>query len=136
MDFLYNTIKKERDNYDFLKHIVPVVGNVWDSVYIKEKNGSKRMKADLVISFKMTKCLLLKQGMNIDVMFETFMNYTAKHILLDFEEISDIQMQTAGFYVPKYYSLEWFITHMKKFFNVEKTEEIEKNRYMMLGSIL
>ena len=135
VDNLYCFIKKEAPRYKWLNKITPVVGSFFDPIYLKEKNGSKRMKSDLVIGCAITHHLLLAQGVNIDVLFEAFASYTKKYMIIEFMPLGlwDGKGETPK--LPEYYCLDWFLEHMKKLFDVEYTEQTEKNRVLILAKI-
>ena len=133
VDNLYLNIKANADKYNFLNSIKPVVASFWDPVFLKEKNGSNRMKAELVIGCAITHHLLLAQGINIDVMFETFASYTCKHIIIEFMPLGLWAGEEKVPDLPEFYTLDWFVEHMSKFFDVDNVEQLEKNRILLLG---
>ncbi len=134
-DNLYCFIKENCRKQNWLCKIMPVVGSFFDPIYLKEKNGSKRMKSDLVISCEEANHLLLEKGVNIDVLFETFASYTRKYFIVEFMPFGLWDGMGEAPELPEYYSLEWFLGHMSKHFDVEITEQIEKNSVLILGKL-
>jgi len=135
VDNLYCFIKREAPKYRWLNKIKPIVGSFFDPINLKSKNGNLRMKSDLVIGCAIAHHLLLAQGINIDILFETFASYTRKFILIEFMPLGLWDGTGVEAPLPEYYTLDWFLEHMSKKFDVNLVEQTEKNRILVFGKL-
>ncbi len=135
VDTLYQFIRSKKHEQEYLNKIIPLIGSFWDSINLKNRNSADRLRSDLVIGLAISHHLLLAQGMNIDVMFESFASYTNRYIIIEFMPLG---LWSGGDYpgVPGWYTIDWFLEHMKKKFEVMSVEQTEENRIMIVGKLL
>lgn len=120
IDKLYLRLKEENNT-----NIAPVVLDI-----IEASLGELKLyESDLLVANALTHHLLLTQGLNIDVMFMKFAIMARKYIIVEFMpkgvEITE--------FVPDFYCLDWFVEHMKKYFEIVVQYEINKMRTIIIG---
>jgi len=93
-----------------------------------QKNRRNRFQSDLVVAMAITHHLILSQGLSPEKIFSTFHAYCKKYLIVEFMPLG---LWGGGEHlpaIPKWYTEEWFVTHMQKFFKICKRAELEKNR--------
>jgi hypothetical protein len=82
------------------------------------------MAGDCTVANALTHHLLLTDKMLIDALVERLFLVTKKYLIVEFMP----RGMGFGTRVPKWYSLEWFMKHLSKKFEIETTEETEFGR--------
>lgn len=133
---LYKNIKKYSREYEFLNKIYPLAIDFCEVHKLYQlPNFEMRMRSDIVVAMALTHHLLLIQGMNIDSMFERLAMCTNKYLLIEFMPLGMWDGTGEGDF-PEWYSLEWFIYHMKKRFLIQSVNNLEENRICIVGELI
>ncbi|WP_027216015.1 class I SAM-dependent methyltransferase [Butyrivibrio fibrisolvens] len=95
---------------------------------------SQKLKSDILICLAMTHHLILAQGVDIDCMMETMRALTRKYIVVEFMPLG---LWGGGELpeIPEWYTLDWFIQHFNKKFDMIEYFETEPNRIAIFGKV-
>ena len=63
------------------------------------------------------------------------MHCTKKYIIVEFMPLGLWNGETAP-ELPEWYTLDWFLDNLKKYFNILKIEQTEINRIAILGELI
>lgn len=100
------------------------------------KNAPARFKSEAVLSLAVTHHLILTQKIPLDYIFKTIAKYSSKYVFIEFMPL--------GLYngddnktppLPDWYNINWFRNNFVEYFNLEKEENLEKNRTLFFGTI-
>lgn len=94
---------------------------------------ANRLKSDLVVALAVTHHLVLTQGYDLDSVFKILKRYTNKYIIVEFMPLGLWDGNNSPS-VPKWYTVEWFESVMKKYFAIIDKAQLEKNRICYIGS--
>ena len=96
---------------------------------------SNRLKSDLVIALAVTHHLVLTQKITMDYIFTTVSSFTKKYIIIEFMPLGlwDGKFSPE---LPSWYTEEWFVEHMEKFYRIMHREQLEENRIVFIGELL
>lgn len=94
-----------------------------------------RLKSDLVVALAVTHHLILTQKYSIDYIFLTISSFTQKYIIIEFMPLG---LWDGSFSpeLPSWYTEEWFIKSMQKFYRIISREQLEENRVAFIGELL
>ena len=105
---------------------------------LDEDNKYDRYRSDLVICLACTHHLFLTQRFKAAVFFKLLAKYCKKVAVVEFMPLGMWTQDRPDYYpeIPEWYTLEWFIGEMNRFFKIVHVEQIEKNRICVVGERL
>lgn len=136
VDTMYKLLSQHRLSDNCVRKIFPMVADFKCSVYpgsLEHDSLFDRTRSDAVVALALTHHLLLSQHIEISRMFQTFSRYTNRFILVEFMPLGlwDGIHKTPP--LPPWYTEEYFVENMQKYFRVLMRLELDKNRILFVG---
>lgn len=108
--------------------------NIMAMVSGNVKMKCELIKSDLVVALAVTHHLILTQKIDIDALMEFFSCCTNRYIIVEFMPLG-LWNGVSAPELPEWYTLDWFLDNLKKRFKINKVEQLEPNRIMILGEL-
>lgn len=134
---LYKFVRDHKKDHRWLSKIqTMVIDFTGEYAHRDWEPISNRIRSDVVICMAVTHHLILSQGINIDEIFKYFKLVSNRYLIVEFMPLglwggTDIFPE-----LPDWYTLEWFLECMKKYFYIKKIEKLEPNRVMIVGELI
>lgn len=128
IDKLYSSIK----GTGYADKILPLVINFsFPFNTINEERPSERFRSDAVMAFALTHHLILSQHKSIDFIAENLAAYTSKYLFIEFMPLG---LDHSGkIKPPDWYTEEYFVTGLEKYFEILERVELGNNRILFVG---
>lgn len=115
-----------------LKHRISFVKlDVFRDIIRRTQLRDVHLKSDVVLALAITHHLLLSQKLSLTALVDFFAKYANKYLIVEFMPLG-LWSEGADVSVPEWYNLEWFLKGLSSCFEVIKTEELAKNRIMVV----
>ncbi len=101
----------------------------------KELNtpACQRYKSDVVVALAVTHHLILTQKAKLTTIMELLSGFTKRFLVVEFMPLGLWSEANNDSKVPEWYTLEWFIEGVGRFFEIISVEEVGKNRVCILA---
>ena len=129
VDTMYKLLSQRRLSDNCVRKIFPMVAN------FMQDESFDRTRCDAVVALALTHHLLLSQHMEIKWMFQNFSRYTNRFILVEFMPLGLWDGVHDPLPVPPWYTEEYFVENMQKFFRVLMRLELDTNRILFVGEL-
>lgn len=94
----------------------------------------ERLKADAVLALAITHHLILSAKLPIDRVFQTIAQYSRRYVCIEYMPLGLYDGENAP-PLPAWYTIDWFRTHFRTYFDLRLEEELEENRVLFFGEI-
>lgn len=103
---------------------------------INNEDTAKRLSSDIVLALAVTHHLILTANFLLSSILERIKLYSKKYVIIEFMPMG--LYSTESDYipeVPEWYTVDWFRSEFEKYFTLEYTEQLEKNRIIFVGKV-
>ncbi len=118
-------------------NIIPALLDIMHPIYLSLYYAQKlkpqiRFKSQATLALALSHHLILGQKVPIDVMFQTFIEYTKEYLFVEFMPNGIDKSPN-----PEWYTLEWFRECFKKYFELilEKPSVENRSRILLFGKL-
>lgn len=100
--------------------------------YAGNRPASERLRADAVVALAVTHHLLLAQRLPVEAVLQSIAAYATRFAFVEFMPLG-LSDGRRGEPVPSWYTLDWFKEAFGRFFQVQRVEQLEENRVLLVG---
>lgn len=129
VDLCYQRCKR---NHNLKKKILPCILNILSEEETAIQTRADRLKCEMLVALALTHHLLLAQKCKLQYLVDIFSLYTTKYLLVEFMPLGLWDGKNKAD-VPEWYNLDWFCEGLNRKFYIDKIEQLEKNRILILA---
>lgn len=138
VDTMYKLLSQRRLSDNCVRKIFPIVASFNSNACpgsLEHDSLSDRTRADAVVALALTHHLLLSQHVPIGRMFQNFSRYTKRFIFVEFMPLGLWDGVHEPYPTPQWYTEEYFVQNMQKFFRVLMRLNLDTNRILFVGEL-